>query len=330
MTAKHFGEFFPTDAALILKARESSPLLIVDTDKPMWAETVVGAALGCYDTIQVCHNHYHRNVTLRGGFGMIEPLEDGESNSVVADGLFHRTNSLYYRFLNCGFRIAASGGSAMGVMGVPNGYNRTYALVDGNLTEENYWRAVKAGRTIATSGPILTMQVNGQNVGSTVEMSSVVGRPLTVTAALRLRSIQAIEGVQLIQNGRIIETIDLRRETLPQKDDADAPPFDWSKEFEVPVDRSGFIAARSLFRAPDGLLRQAHTSPVYVTLDGHPTASAEDARYMIEWIDRLKEIAQHPNRYPDDDSRNAVLEIYDRARTEYVRLETTAQQIWND
>ena len=329
VNAERFGRFFPTDADLILAVREESPLLVVDTDKPMWGETVVGAALGCYDTIQVCHNHYHRDVTLRGGFGMIGPLEEGESNSAVADGLFHRTNNLYYRFLNCGFRIAASGGSAIGVMGVPNGYNRTYVLLDGNLTEENYWRAIRAGRTFATSGPILTMLVDGQDVGSTIELSSVQGSPLTVSVTTRLRTIQPIEGLQLIQDGRVIETVDLRRETVGLKR-ADSDPGDVTKEFEVPVHRSGFVAARALFRAPDGLLRQAHTSPVYVSLDGKPAASANDARYMQHWIDVLAEIAHRPDRYPDTAARDSVLEIYQRARKEYERIEKMAVETWGD
>ena len=330
VAAERFGQFFPTDASLILAAREHSPQLVVDADKPMWSETVVGAALGCYDTVQLCHNHYHRNVTLRGGFGMIGPLDDNESNFVVADGLFHRTNNIYYRLLNCGFRIAASGGSAIGVMGVPNGYNRTYALLDGNLTEDNYWHAVRAGRTIATSGPILTMQVNGQAVGSEIQLATSEDYATRqVTAVLRLRSIQAIEGLQLIQNGRVVRTVDLRRET---QDLAilDAKPLDLIQEFRILVNRSGFVAARALFRAPDGLLRQAHTSPVYLTLDGRPAASTKDARYMMRWIDRLISIAGHPNRYPDGAALDAVLDTYRRAREVYQRIEKTALETHGD
>ena len=42
---------------------------------------------------------------------------------------------VYYRWLNCGFRIGVTGGSAMGVMPLPAGYSRTYAKLDTPLSE---------------------------------------------------------------------------------------------------------------------------------------------------------------------------------------------------
>ncbi|MFK7822141.1 MAG: hypothetical protein AB8G99_25825, partial [Planctomycetaceae bacterium] len=157
ITADHYGFYFPTDTDLCKVARRHSPEAVFDSDKPSWAESVVGAALGQLDTIQVCNNHYHRNSTIPGGYGMIGPLEPGESNAASGDGLFHRTNALYYRFLNCGFRLGVSGGSAIGVMPLPAGYNRTYAHVDGEFTADKMWASVKAGRTFATSGPMLSL-----------------------------------------------------------------------------------------------------------------------------------------------------------------------------
>jgi len=68
----------------------------------------------------------------------------------VGDGLFHRTNSLYYRLLNCGFRLGVSGGSAIGVKAMPTGFNRAYAKIDGPLTAEKMWTAIKSGRSFAT------------------------------------------------------------------------------------------------------------------------------------------------------------------------------------
>ena len=117
---------------------------MIDTDKPIWGENVVGAALGLFDSVQVCHNHYHRESTLRSGrlgWGMAAvDIEEGQE-SLIQDELFRHTNLAYYRFLNCGFKLAVTGGSAMGVMPVPLGYNRTYAKLDGPLTEANYLRA---------------------------------------------------------------------------------------------------------------------------------------------------------------------------------------------
>ena len=308
LAAERFGEHFPTDAALCLAARMHSPEMVVDTDKPSWAETVVGAALEVYDTVQVCHNHYHRERTLPGGWGMIGPLAPGESNAAQGDGLFHRTNALYYRFLNCGFRLGVSGGSAIGVMPVPMGYSRVYAKIEGPLTAEKFWSALKAGRSFATNGPMLTMTVDGQPLGSTLKRRST--HPSPVRVDVRVRSIDRLEALELISNGLVIESIDLRN-AQP------SPTLDRSVTWQVPAKQSGWIAARAIFRAPDGLLRQAHTSPIYISVDDRPIASREDARYMLRWIERLIDIARLPKRFPTEADRQGVLDTYVRARVVY-------------
>ena len=100
---------------------------------------------------------------------------------------------------------------------------------------------------------------------------------------------------------------------------------------ELSPQRSGWIASRVLYRAPDGLLRQAHTSPIYITVDDKPTASADDARYMLQWIDRLVEVAKSgTERFPDEKARNAVLTTYAQAQARYEQIIKTAQQTWGD
>ena len=196
VTAKQNGEYFPTDAALCRVAQKHSPDVVLDSDKPSWAETVIGAALGALDTIQVCHNHYHRSSTISGGWGMIGPLTPGESNAAGGDGLFHRTNALYYRLLNCGFRLGVSGGSAIGVMPVATGHHRVYAKVEEPLTAEKYWRAVKAGHSFATTGPMLSMTADGRDIGATISRKSTDPRPIKVAATVQ--SIEKLESLQIV------------------------------------------------------------------------------------------------------------------------------------
>ena len=102
-------------------------------------------------------------------------------------------------------------------------------------------------------------------------------------------------------------------------------------EYEFTPHRSGWIASRVLYRAPDGLLRQAHTSPIYISVDDKPTASAADARYMLRWIDRLAEFAKsQPDRFPDTEARNAVLTTYAQAESRYQQIIDAAQQHWGE
>ena len=81
------------------------------------------------------------------------------------------------------------------------------------------------------------------------------------------------------------------------------------------------MIARALFRAPDGLLRQAHTSPVYIAVDEKPTAYADDARYMLRWIEVLEGIARaHPERFPNATAKREVVETYNEARLRYRQI----------
>lgn len=322
ITAIRYGEHYPTDAQLCRAARLHSPLVVLDSDKPSWSETVVGAVFGLLDTIQVCHNHYHRSTTIPGGYGMIGPLAAGESNAAVGDGLFHRTNALYYRFLNCGFRLGVSGGSAIGVMPLAAGHHRVYAMVDGDLTADKMWDAIGQGRTFATTGPMMTLTANGQPIGSTLTVASGTGASVAIQT--RVRAIEQLESLEIIHDGQVVATQDLRSKPL---DDF----IESVLEFKVVPERSGWIASRVLYRAPDGLLRQAHTSPIYVSVDGKPTASATDARYMIRWIDRLTQIASsQPDRFPDESTANAVLTNYSEARERYQEIVNRAINEWSD
>jgi hypothetical protein len=54
----------------------------------------------------------------------------------------------------------------------------------------------------------------------------------------------------------------------------------------VPVSESSWICARRM--DPSG--HRSHTAPVYITVDDRPVrASADDARYFVDWIDGILE-----------------------------------------
>ena len=322
VTAARYGEHFPSDAELCRVARMHSPKAVFDSDKPSWAESVIGVALGMLDTIQVCHNHYHRSKTLPGGWGMIGPLTVGESNAAAGDGLFHRTNSLYYRFLNCGFRLGVSGGSAIGVMPLPTGYNRLYARIDGRLTSDKLWAAINDGRTFATSGPMLTLTVDDSSIGDTVAITSNQSEAITVQTTVKAS--EQLESLEIIHDGRVVAFQALTKVTPD-------PLVDSELTWTVSPKRSGWIAARALFRAPDGFLRQAHTSPIYLSVDEKPVASKDDAKYMLSWVNRLATIAKtHADHFPDNHARQATLEIYAEARAKYEHVIQQALLHWGD
>ena len=95
--------------------------------------------------------------------------------------------------------------------------------------------------------------------------------------------------------------------------------------------RSGWIASRAFYRAPDGLLRQAHTSPVYLLIDDKPTAFAKDATYMLRWIEILATFARdQPDRFPSSVVQQEVLLDYEAARERYKQILGDAERYWGD
>jgi hypothetical protein len=233
--------------------------------------------------------------------------------------LFHRTNSTYYRFLNCGFKLAVTGGTAMGVMPAPLGYCRTYAKLEGPLTEADYLKAIHAGRTFATSGPILILTANGLDSGATIRYTTGKSEPIQIKA--ELHSIQPLNSLELIYNGKIITQVNL-------DDKIPSPLLKRSIELKLRPNRSGWVVARAIFTAPDGFLRQAHTSPVYIAVDSKPTTSKQDAEYMIAWIDRLIKVSEKPDRYPSDEEREKAQAIFREAQQIYRDIAKTAGELW--
>ncbi len=303
---------YPCDATLGQKAKDTSPHCVIDTDKPIWAQNAVGVALGLFDSVQLCHNHYHRKATIPIGWGMarIDPRLQGDP-----DELFHSTNLAYYRFLNCGFKLAATGGTAMGVMPAPLGYNRTYAKLAGPLTEANYLQAIRDGRTFATSGPILILTINGLDTGSTIKYSTK--KPQPVLAKAQLHSIQPIDSLELVLNGNVVKSISL-------KDEIPSPILNQQIDFSLTPQRSCWLAARAIFTAPDGHLRQAHTSGVYILVDDKPIAFKQDAEYMLAWIDKLIEVNRKKSGYQSQTQRDEVEAIFRKARNIYETIAQTA------
>ena len=79
------------------------------------------------------------------------------------------------------------------------------------------------------------------------------------------------------------------------------------------------------------MLRQAHTSPIYISVDDKPTASVDYARYMLSWLDRLDKIAEsQSDRFPDADAQKTVLKVYAEARAHYEEIIADAQRHWGD
>jgi len=193
--------------------------------------------------------------------------------SLDRDG-FGGNFGVWYRFLNCGYRLAASAGTdnvGMGV-GVWKGYNRVYARLDGRLTVEKWLSALKQGRTFVTNRPLLFVTVDGQESGSEFSIKSAT--PLSVD--IHAVSATPISRIDIVHQGRVLKQIDVD------------PATDIRRNEKITVPKSGWLAVRCLGRGEYPNLSPAfafaHTSPFYVLVDGQPIRSPADARYFHDYF----------------------------------------------
>ena len=80
----------------------------------------------------------------------------------------------YYRLLNAGFRIAATGGTdnfSDVFLDPPPGSDRTFAHLSGPLTHQRWIDAIKQGRTFFSTGPLLFLTVEGREPGDETRAS---------------------------------------------------------------------------------------------------------------------------------------------------------------
>ena len=160
----------------------------------------------------------------------------------------------WYRYLNNGYRVAVAGGTDK--MGAYNalGSLRTYAQLDRNrpFTYDNWARAVRAGRTFATTGPLMDFEVEGRRIGESIALPTGGGR-LAMRAVAE--SAWPLGRIEIVYNGNVVASESSR--TGAGRLVASA---------KIPVHRSGWFAARCMGHdaSPAGHMA-AHTSPVYVT-----------------------------------------------------------------
>jgi hypothetical protein len=223
------------------------------------------------------------------------------------------TARVWYQLLNCGFRLPAGAGTdAMtnfASLRGPVGMNRVFVRSGGPLEHRRWLAALRAGRSFATNGPLLELQVNGRGLGDDVALPAGGGE---VTVELRLRSIVPVDRLELVRNGVVVREIALEGDRTSA-----------AVTLRLPVDRSGWILLRARGeRAIEPVLDlfpYATTSPVYLTVGGAPARSSEDAGYFIAWIDRLRTAIMRHREWNGEGERRDALEMLARARAEFER-----------
>jgi TolB protein len=234
------------------------------------------------------------------------------------------TAEVWYKLLNCGFRLpAAAGTDFMGnyasVRG-PIGLNRVYAEVPApmpnpSLKIEPWLAAIKAGYTFATNGPILLFSLDGQPIGGEVKLQKKTrpDEPQEVHFSAGLFSIVPIDHLQIVCNGKVARELALDPDRTTAHVDG-----------SIPIETSGWCVLRAFSDKAEypilDIYPYATTSPIYVNVAGAPLHSPADAAYFVTWIDRLIAAAESNTSWNTEAEKRSVLTLLEEAKRKYEAL----------
>ncbi len=222
---------------------------------------------------------------------------------------FSRINTLdYYDYLNLGFRLAAAAGSDV-PWGSTIGEVRTFVHTGDTLDLDRWFAGLEAGRTFVSNGPALDFTVNGQLPGSEIKAD---GSVKVRARAWGHETVGLPEVLELVSNDGTLHEVHKR----------DSDSNDLSLEVEVDIPRSQWLVAST--RCANGAV--AHTSPVYVVVDGEPTWSPKKSSQIVKkQLDAIAVIEEEFAKGSDIRSRS-IRERLGRARSYYAKLLAATQR----
>ena len=244
-------------------------------------ELVADAALGLVDSVDV-----------------VSPFDD--EGAIV----------LYHRLLSCGLRLAATAGtdcflsfSRLGVASNPPGWGRVYArLGDEPLSVAAFQAAVRAGRTVVTNGPWLTLTVDGHDPGAVLDRRP--GESLAVVARV---TGPGAERLAIVGPDGVVAA-------------AGCAGGDGELRAAVPVTGPTWLAAVARGGAHAHTLDSsvlAHTSAAYVDVGGRRVARPEAARWCLALLDGVESLVRRHGRFDGAGHLDDVVGVLDRARAVY-------------
>ena len=226
--------------------------------------------------------------------------------------------AIYARLLNAGFRLPVAGGSDTFSdvwRDPPLGTARTYVWLGGDAPARvgdseailrSWLDGLGAGRSFSTNGPLLDFSVNGQPMGSELSLS---GGSATVRVQAEANAFVPFRSLDVLVNGAAVRSVS--PEAADQRGRWRA-----TLDEEIELTASSWIALRvegDTHPWVTDTYAFAHSSPVYVVLDGAPILVGEDRAYLASYVSRLIEVAREDFRWNDDDERERALAGFEEA-----------------
>lgn len=189
--------------------------------------------------------------------------------------------SVYWRLLEAGFTLAPLAGTGPAASTSAVGYNRVYAIgpakdpedqrqVESVSSEQQWYEAVWAGRSVVTNGPLLRPTLGGQAPGHCFEARQ--GEVLQMAVELHLAVRDPVDYLEVIHNGEVFYSARLDEFSLAG---GMIPP--------LTIDRSGWVLVR-VVTGYDDHFRAAISAPWYIHFDGAPRISRKAVEFFGRWL----------------------------------------------
>jgi hypothetical protein len=285
-----YGHVMLLDLQRLVKPVSLGPGLTGSGDDDLPLGTGIEDARKQGGTIIWCHN--------TNGFEDVPNALAGRLDALnVFDG--SRTGSYeenYYRYLNVGLRMPISTGTDWFLYD----FSRVYAKVAGQLSIKSWLGAVKAGRCVATNGPLLTLSVDGREIGDALRLD----RPGSVRVEATATGRHDFQRLQLVHNGQVVQA-----QPAEGKDGS----YTARLTREVRIDKPGWFAVRIDASTRNELDRPlyAHSSPVYVDLAGQRTFDVEAARGLLRQLEEAKAEIRARGKFSSPQAADRLLAFYE-------------------
>jgi hypothetical protein len=105
-------------------------------------------------------------------------------------------------------------------------------------------------------------------------------------------------------------------------------------EGTITTGSSGWILLRAWNDSSNPLIFDlypyATTSPIYVSVEGSPVSSPDDAAYFVNWMDRVIAAAQSRDDYNSDAEKEQTLDYLRAAHARYVGMTESGAKLERD
>jgi hypothetical protein len=228
------------------------------------------------------------------------PLDAAEGQIDFADIMTHtdipQDLQLWYALLNCDFHIPACAGTDRQEPVGPMGHQRVYVCLDAPLSYANWIKALKAGNSFVTNGPMVQLHVDTIKPGGVIDFSE----PTEVSISSSAFSQIPFERLEIIVNGEILRT-------------GNATDKGLSAEITLnhTVSQSAWVVARCMGAWDKELFYSnpvfAHTNPVYVRYRKGRVAKPESAKFLLSFLRKLEDWAEREAYFQNSRQKKEVL-----------------------